>query len=191
MTELTLASIGLSEDQLAEKLVEKLAANVLTSLQYDEGSGEWYGESAFAKKLDAMVKQRLTEIVDKIASEHVLPMVGKMVEEVTFQQTNGYGEPKRPPQTFREYLADLAQKWMTEPVSYDGKVKGQDSFSWQPKTTRVGYMIGQYLHHHIEREMKEALGGVNAKIAEGLEAAVKLQPKQVLDNLKVNVSTGR
>ena len=187
--ELSLESLGLSQEDLASRLVNKLAENLLTSLQYDEEGGQWHGDSAFAKKLDKMVKDRLDKIVNDMAEKHVLPRVNDMVENMVLQETNRWGEKIGKSLTFREYLVQRAEAWMTEQVDYNGKPKGTDGFSWTARSTRVAHMIHQHLHYEIERAMKEAFAAVNTSVAKGLNEAVRIAINNVTSKLKVQVST--
>ncbi len=43
MADISLESLGLTEETLADRLVDKLAQHMLASLQYSEEDGEWYG----------------------------------------------------------------------------------------------------------------------------------------------------
>ena len=186
-TEISLESLGLSQEALAEKLVDRIAENLLTSLGYDPEGGEWYGSSPFAKKLDKLVKDRLDQIVNQLAEESILPKVNEIVENLCLQETNKWGEKSGAPVTFREYLVHRAEKWMEEQVNYDGKPKGTDSYSWKASGTRVAYMIHQHLQYEIERAMKEALATANSSIAKGLHEAVRIKINEVAAKLKVDV----
>lgn len=188
-TELTLESLGLDQDKLADKLVDRLAQNMLTSIGYDEDGDEWFGTSPFANKLNNMVKARLDKIVSDLADKHVLPRVNEMVEGLVLQQTNQWGEKVGQPVTFIEYLTQRAENWMREEVSYDGKPKGQDSFRWRKYGTRVEYLLDKHLQYSIESAMKAAVGEANKTIAGGLVDAVKIKLAEISSSLKVKVET--
>lgn len=182
---LTLAQLGLTEETLADRLVDKLAKAMLESLQYDEESGEWYGESAFAKRLSARVADQLNSVVDTLAEKHILPRVAEMVETLTLQETNKWGEKLGKPLTFVEYLTQRADAWMREDVDYQGKTKGQDSFSWKKSGTRVEYMIDKHLQYQISDAMTKAVSAANKSIVEGLQSAVNIK----LGEIKVQLDT--
>lgn len=188
-TEISLASLGLDEEKLAEKLVDRLAQNMLTSIGYDEDGDEWFGTSPFANKLNTMVKARLDQIVNDLADKHVLPRVNEMVEGLVLQQTNQWGEKVGQPVTFIEYLTQRAEAWMREEISFDGKTKAQDSFGWRKYGTRVEYLIDKHLQYSIEKAMKEAVSEANKTIAGGLVDAVKIKLGEIAASLKVDVKT--
>lgn len=189
-TELTLESLGLDQEKLAEKLVDRLAQNMLTSIGYDADGDEWFGTSPFAKKLNNMVRARLDKVVFDLADKHVLPRVNAMVEGLVLQQTNQWGEKVGKPVTFIEYLTHRADAYMQEEVDYEGKTKGEKSnFSWSKRSTRVGFMIDKHLHYSIESAMKDALSKLNASVAKGLHDATLTAIKGVTDNLKVTVAS--
>lgn len=189
MSELTLESLGLDHDKLAEKLVDRLAQNMLTSIGYDEDGGDWFGTSPFAKKLNDMVRARLDKIVNDLADKHVLPRVEAMVESLVLQETNKWGEKVGKPVTFIEYLCQRADAWMREEVNYEGKVKGQDSFSWRKSGTRVEYLIDKHLQYSIERAMLAAVSEAHKSIIGGLKEAVDVKLGQIAVQLKTEVKS--
>lgn len=188
MPELTLESLGLDQDKLADKLVDRLAQNMLTSIGYDEDGDDWFGTSPFAKKLNDMVKARLDKVVSELADKHVLPRVNEMVEGLVLQQTNQWGEKVGKTVTFIEYLTQRADMWMREEVNYEGKVKGENgSFSWNKKGTRVEFLIDKHLQYNIERAMLAAVGEAHKSITEGLKEAVNIKLGQIAVQLKTEV----
>lgn len=187
--EITLEALGLDQEKLAEKLVDRLAKNMLESIHYDADGDEWFGTSPFAKKLNDMITARLNAIVLELGDKHVLPRVEAMVEGLVLQQTNQWGEKVGKPVTFIEYLTQRAEAYMQEMVDYQGKPKGTDSFSWSGRSTRVAYMIDKHLHYSIERAMQGALADVNNSVAKGLEEATKIAINEVTSKLKVTVKT--
>jgi hypothetical protein len=189
MTEITLEALGLNENTLAEKLVDKIALNLMTSLHYDDADGEWRGSSPFAKKLDNLIKSRLDKIVNDMADKHVLPKVNELVEGLVLQETNKWGEKTGNPVTFIEYLTQRADAYMTEPLNYQGKTKAEDSFSWSKSTTRIAFMIDKHLHYSIDTAMKAAFASANSSIASGLRDATLIAINDVAAKLKVDVKT--
>lgn len=187
MTEISLTALGLTEEALADRLVEKLAKHLLDSLQYDEDDGQWYGESKFAQRLSTQLAGRLNKIVDDLAEKHITPRVVEMVETLNLQETNKWGEKIGKPVTFIEYLVQRADHWMREEVNYDGKTKGQDSYSWKKSGTRVEYMIDKHLQYEISRAMTEALSNANKSITEGLKEAVNTKLGEIAVQLKTQV----
>lgn len=190
--ELTLESLGLDQDSLATKLVDRLAQNMLTSIGYDADGDEWFGTSPFARKLNDMVKARLDSVVNDLADKHVLPRVEAMVEGLVLQQTNQWGEKVGSPVTFIEYLTHRADVWMREEVNYDGKTKGENGgFSWTKKGTRVAYLIDRHLQYNIENAMKAALCEANKSIVAGINEAVKIKLGQIAVQLKTEIKDVR
>jgi hypothetical protein len=190
MGELTLETLGISSDALTDKLVEKLAERLLETSGYDEESGDWRGSGAMAKRVNELVKAKVDAAVNDIAEKHIQPLVSGLVENVVFQETNTWGEPKKPPMSFKEYLAFKAENWLREQVNYQGKSKGEgDSYNWSAKNTRIGHMVHEHLDHHIKSALTKAFESLNAQVAGGLEQAVKMQLAGVLSALKVDVKT--
>lgn len=187
MTNISLSSLGLTEETLADRVVDKIAGTLLESLQYDEEGGEWHGDSKFAQRLSTQVANRLNKIVDDLAEKHVIPRAAEMIESLVLQKTNQWGEKLGEPVTFVEYLTQRAEHWMREEVSFDGKTKGQDSFSWKKFGTRVEYMIDKHLQYSIDRAMREAVGVANQTIVGGLKDAVNIKLGEIAIQLKTEV----
>lgn len=186
---ITLESIGLSQDALAERVVEKLVEGLTTSLNYDEDGGEFRGASPFARKLNDMVKARVDVIVNDIGEKHILPRVTEMVENMVLQETNKWGEKVGQPVTFIEYMTQRADAWLREEVDFQGKVKGRDSFSWRKFGTRVQYMIDEHLQYTVHKAMENAVKDANQSIVGGLKQAVSIALDEVAAKLKVEVKT--
>lgn len=187
MNEITLKSLGLTEESLTEKLIDRLSDNIMSGVKYDE-DGDYIGSSPFANKLNKMVQEQLDAKVNEIAEKHLLPKISDMVENLVLQQTNAWGEAKGKSVSFIEYMTARAENYMTEKVSFDGKTKGESgSFGWSANTTRVAYMIDKHLQYSISNAMKAALKDANSKIADGLSQAVKIQLEQATSKINVNV----
>lgn len=187
---LTLEALGLTQESLAERLVDKLAEGLLSSLDYDEDGHTFRGESPFARKLNRMVKDRLDVLVSDLGERHVLPKVNEMVEGLVLQETNRWGEKVGQPVTFVEYLTQRAETWMREEVDYNGKSKGEgDSYGWRKAGTRVSWVIDKHLQYSIETAMKGAVASANQSIIGGLQDAVKIKLAEVAASLKVKVET--
>lgn len=186
---ITLESIGLSQDALAERVVDKLVEGLTTSLDYDEEGGEFRCASPFARKLNDMVKARIDVIVNDIGEKHILPRVTEMVENMVLQETNKWGEKVGQPVTFVEYMTQRADAWLREEVDYNGKTKGQDSFGWRKSGTRVQHMIDQHLQYTVKTAMEKAVSGANQSIVGGLKQAVSIALDEVAQKLKVEIKT--
>lgn len=181
-----LEALGFTREEIAERIVERITASILTSQSADEDGCGYSVPSEFKRDLDAAVKAKIDTQVKQIADQHIAPRVAELIDSVTLTKTNQWGEAKGEPVTFTEYLVERAEAYMTEPVSYDGKTKGEcGGFSFNPRGTRIAYMIDKHLHYSIETAMKKALADANATIVKGLNETVKT----ALNNLTVNVKT--
>lgn len=188
----SLESLGFTKEDLQERVVEQICAQVLAGKTYDEDGNEEWVDSRFKQKIDERVKAQIEASIAAMAEKHVLPNVAQYVENLTLQQTNQWGEAKGKKVTFLEYLVQRAEAYIQEQVDYDGKSKSEkDSYNWTGRTTRIAYLVNAHLHYHIETAMKEALKNANSVIVGGLEAAAKAGLQQALAGLKVDVKTAR
>ena len=181
-----LEALGFSKEEIAERVIDRICSSILSTQTSDEDGYGYEIPSEFKRDLDRAVKARIDAEVTRIADKHITPRIGELIEGVSLQRTNEWGEAKGEPVTFTEYLVQRAEAYMTETVDYQGKSKKENgSFSFTGCGTRVAYMIDEYLHHSIETAMKQALADANATIAKGLNETVR----NAINNLTVNVKT--
>ena len=175
-----LKEIGLTKEELQDRIVERAADFVMYN---DEDI-----EHRLYGKLNSKIEEQISTTIDNLAKEHVLPNVAEYVENITLQKTNEWGEKIGKSITFTEYLVEQAHNYMTEQVNYEGKNKAESrGYSFNPKQTRVSYLIEEYLHHSIENAMKEALTDANSAIAEGIEETVKIKLQEIVSGIKATV----
>ncbi len=188
MTSISFESLGISKDDLTEKLIDRLVEEFTTEIVWDEDGGEIQRHSTMAKKITQQIKDHIDATVRRLGEEHVLPRVTEIVEGLVLQTTNQWGEKTGKPVTFIEYLTQRAEAFMVEDVDYSGKPKGSD-YNWRKHSTRVVHMIDRHLQHSIETAMTKALADANSSIAQGLAGAVKHALSVATEKLKVDVKT--
>ncbi len=174
MPDITLESVGITRDDVLERVSEIISGNMLN-------------DRRFTSEIDKCIEGHINDAVNNIALQHVIPSLTEMIENYKLQQTSMWGEKVGEPRTFTQYLVDLANSWMTETVDYAGKPKGRDGYAWTGKGTRVAHMIHEHLYHNIDNAMKIAMADLNKTVAEGIAATVKIQLQEVLKRLKVEV----
>ncbi len=187
---LDLSAIGLDQKALADcivaRAVDKIVSSILEDVRYDEDGEPTIKQSKFDHALRVAVDAQIKRITEKIGEETIAPKVEALIEGLTFQKTNDWGEPKQPPKTWRELLVERAEGWLTEQVSYEGKTKEENrgGCGWSPNGTRISYLVDKHLQYEISVAMKAALADANKKIAEGIHTAVKLQLDDLVKRLQ-------
>lgn len=188
--ELSLEALGLSKEDVAERVIERIAEQMLSSYDQDDDGEKVERPSRFKEMLQKRIIERVNQSIDEIAAKHVLPNVTGYLENLCLQETNQWGEKKGAKVTFTEYLVQRAHAYMTEDVNYEGKSKAEvGSYSWSKSTTRIASLVHKHLDYHIKDAMTKALATANSAIVGGLEAAVKTGLSQALAGLKVDVKT--
>ena len=187
--QIDLDAIGITAEELQERVVDRIAERALSTLSSDEYGDPYAHPSPLKHKIDKEIQKRIDLAVTEIADTHILPNVSEYIETLTLQETNRWGEKKGEPITFIEYLVERAHAYMTEEVDWGGKSKGQDWGTFHKAGTRVAFMMHKHLHHHIEVAMKQALLEANGAIAKGIEETVKIKLGEILKNLKVEAKT--
>lgn len=190
MTTLSFESLGISKEELTEKLLNRLVEEFSTEVFWDEDGDSVRKPNNMARKVRDGITSHLDATVRRLAEEHVLPRVTEIVEGLVIQNTNAWGEKVGKPTTFIEYLIARADAYMCEDVNRDGKTKAESGdYSWQKSTTRITHLVNAHLKYSIEAAMKQALATANKGIVGGLEAAVKYALSEAHAKLKVEVKT--
>lgn len=187
---MNLADLGFTKEELQQRVVEHIAAQVMQGNFHDEDGEEFKADSVFARNLQAEVQKKIDATITALAEKHVLPNVSAYIENLTLQTTNKWGEKVGKPVSFIEYLTQRAEAYMQEKVNFEGKTQEENgSFSWNGTQTRITHLIHQHLHYSIDTAMKAALKDANGHIVKGIEEAVKIKLGEVLAALKMEVKT--
>lgn len=184
--------IGLSKEQLQDRVIERIAGEVVSDVTFSDEDGMDVDDTPFGKKLKALVEKRIDDQISAIAEAHVLPRVSEFIETLTLQETNDWGEKKGTAVTFIEYLIARANAYMMEKVTYDGKSKDENgSYSFTGTQTRITFLIHKHLHYSIETAMKEALNLAVGSVAKGIHETARLKLNEIASQLTVSVKAGR
>jgi hypothetical protein len=186
-----LESLGITKEQIIERVIEACADRIMTDcgLTDEDGNPRSCQEnSPLAIKLKAIVKERIDAGLAQVVDKHILPNVTQYIENVTLQETNKWGEKRGSLVTFIEYLTGRAEAYLTEKVDYQGKSQGESQgYSWIGSQTRITHMVHEDLHYSIATAMKKALEIANSAIATGIEETVRIKLQEVCKSLQVKV----
>jgi hypothetical protein len=177
MTKQDLQSLGITPDEVLTRVADRICEQFI--------SEEKDYAHDFQSRIERAVKKRVDEVLDKAMSKHVLPKVTSMVEELTLTETNKWGEAKKEPVTFIEYLVQRADCYIREEVDYNGKIRSEDTYQWRAHSTRIAHMIHEHLAYHIKRAMEQAMGNATTSVKKGLEEACKI----AIAGIQVKVNT--
>ena len=185
-----LSDLDLTKEELRDRIIEKLTRDLLSDTLAGDDDGLHEVPSAFAKKVEEVVVKAIDARVQALGDQHVIPKVAEIVENLTIQRTNEWGEKKGKPFSFVEYLIDRANTYMQEQVNSSGESQAQsrDGYNWRASTTRIVYAVNKHLHDHMEAALKQALSQANSAVSLGLEKAVKMALAEVSSKLSIKVS---
>jgi hypothetical protein len=184
-----LAALGITATDLEDKLVQRLAELAFREVDFDApllfadddeppSTPDEIRASAFRRKLMDAVKARIDGAIDRIATEHIVPKVDLLVENLTIKQTNQFGEQRGEALSFVEYLTARADRWLLEEVDYNGRSQAEcrsTGYSWHGKgTPRIVSLVDKHLQYSIQAMTDRALKDINSTIAGGLANAVKV-----------------
>lgn len=182
-----LEALGIEREQLVGLVVDKIANSILDR---EEGEADEDGirsivETRLHRKLNDSIGVAINEAVAKIAREEVSAIVATAIENTTFQETSRYGEAQKPKLTWREFLADQAQHYMSEQVDADGRSdeenrkRGGSYGSSSYRTTRVAHMLYQYIGKELQERAAAMLKSANEQIVGGLKKAVDMKLNEI------------
>lgn len=173
--------LGISQDELREQIVERASQKLTDYVIETEGDSLQNLQPAHNT-----IEKIVGEQVDTFIENELRPVVEKGVENVIFDFTNQYGEKKGQSLTFREYLVQRAEEYLTEKVNYDGKSKREDSMA-RPTQPRITYMIDRMIHSRIEKAMKDAIEDFDRMLQQGLSATVNQKLSEIAKNTKISI----
>jgi len=183
-----LEALGMTQEELQERVVQTIAETALTTLQYDPDEGEFEGTSALHKRLDRKIQDLMDKAINDLAAKHVLPHIVERIESAVLQQTTKWGEKKGEPVTFTEFLVARAEHYLQEEVDYAGKNKDEGGYNWSGAQTRLTHLINDHLQYSISTAMYDALKSVNEQISEGIAETVKIQLREIVAKIKPKVT---
>jgi len=195
--ELTLESLGIEQEELLNRVVERLterAMHINICDESDEEDGYNYTDgSKFAQALQAAVIARVDKAIEHIIETHIIPNAEQHIESVVLQKTNKWGEKQGEAKTFVEYITSRAEGYMTELVDREGKTKPEQSGYSNSKLdqTRITYMINRHLHSSIEQAMKDAFKNSMSTMVKALEETAKMKLESIAKTFKVSASVAR
>ena len=193
MTTLSLESLGITSDELLNRVVDKIAEDILTDVSEDEDGVSSRFASRVQQNLLRKVQAMIDAAVTKLGDELVKPRVEELIVGTILQRTTEWGEKKGEPIPFTTYLVQRADAYMREEVNFEGRSRDEsrDSYTFKKAGTRISYAIDKHLQFHMEAAMKQSLVQANSTIAEGITSAVKIKLGEVLAGLNVTASVKR
>lgn len=185
--EISLESLGLTVEQMQDRLIEAMIDRFLTSTVSDEDGEPVIVASHFRTAIQNSITQRVDETVERLIAPALEGSITSYIDQFKIAQTNAFGEARREPESITEYIVRRAQEYLTEGVDWQGKSKkekGRDSYNHRDETTRVAFLIDKRLNEEIEKAMKEALANANTAITNGLKSAVAFELDKLNAKLK-------
>lgn len=187
--ELNLEALGFTKEDLQQRVVENIAAQLLGDTYSDDEDHSYIKASQLQRKLEELITERIDEVVKTQAEAHILPRVNEMIENITIQSTNQWGEGKGTPVTFIEYLVKRAEEYMVEIVDSHGTGKGEGKYQWSGRQTRITHLIEKHLHYSIKTAMEDSLKIATSAIAQGIHETARIKLNEIAASLKVEVKT--
>lgn len=186
--DISLESLGLSVETMQGRLVDAMIDRFLTSTVSDEDGEPVIIASQFKDAIRKGITTRVDEVVERMLAPVLDGSINDFLTAFRVHHTNGYGEPKREPETITEYIVRRSNEYLVEGVDYQGKTRVENNRSGysnhKDQTTRVAFLIDKRLNEAMEKSMKEALVDANTAITNGLKSAVIFELNKLNAKLK-------
>lgn len=192
--EFSCEQIGLTQQELQDRIIDGVVDRMLSKyVTYSDEYGRDCDDienSQLRDRLDKAIKTHIDKEIDRVANAYLEPLVTNLVEKFKLQETTRWGEPKGEEMSLTEYIATRAEKYMAEPVDFNGNARSEVGRhgSFTQRSTRMVYAIEKYLHYHMEQAMKKALGNAHKTLNDSIMATVQASLSEVTKAVKLNVS---
>lgn len=168
---LTLEALGLTQEEAQERVIEQMAKEILGSTDPDDVSN--YYKKRIQERLSERIDRMITEQVRIVADAAIGPDVEKLVREFVIQETNTYGEKKGEPITLTEHVIRQVKAHLDERVDEKGRAKEQAGYGFEPKGTRLAFLVRSFLDDGIRDGVRSALSEGMGVAKEGMVRVVK------------------
>lgn len=191
---MNIEELGITKEELTNRLVDKLADELLTTRFSEDNDGEdGPRPSPFAEKLRELIKDRINAKVAEIAERRVLPLLNQRIDDLVMQETNQWGEKKGSAIPFVEYVALRAEAYLNEEVDTNGRTcaecRHQGTGFYGRGNKRISYLVNDHLHREIDCAMKESVKLAQAGLTDALVLCARHKLAEIADKLKVEVRT--
>jgi hypothetical protein len=178
---LNLTDIGLTPETLQQRVVESIVDSILHDRYTDEdGNVSTSYTSRFKEAANKEIVKATDAAVAKMVTDYMATNIETVLATTIFAPTNGYGEPKGVPRSFREYIVNQITEYMNEQVDEKGapKPKGY-SYNWKSECTRAMWMVDACVKKNLQDAIRETLASANASIAESITETVRKETEKL------------
>jgi len=180
----------MTQDELQERVVAKIVEDLLqTWTTDDDDGGDYQVASKLRTGLEAGVREAIDAKVNTVCERHIVPMVEQMVDTITIQPTNRYGEPKSEPLTFIEYITKMGREWLLQSVDYQGCAVGDRDYSSGngKNPTRLQKIVGDKVEKAIGETLTDATKAVKDTFVPMLETVVRDKLAEISTSLNIGI----
>jgi len=185
----TLEALGISNEDLIERVVDKLVDEFLGTDDSDEFSQRRI--ESIDNSVRKLIQERVDVGIQKVLETHIIPSIETRISELVIQETNEYGEKKgKKAMTFTEFAVQKAQDFLEENVDYDGKPKCQKGhYHWIADSTRLIHLVKKQISTDIEAAVMKSLTDATSAVANSLMEVTRLKLNEAAKKLRIEVSS--
>lgn len=149
-TTLTLEQIGLTQEELQQRVIEAIASQLLEENLEDEDGDTYSRKTSLHTKLREAIIARVDEKVGLLATMTTASQLPQYLNDLVFTRTNGYGEAKEPGEKLRAHIDRLVGEYLSVQVTSDGNTA---RYRDDKTTSRLEWILGK----HVRGLVKEAI----------------------------------
>ena len=194
MNPFDLKSIGITEEELQQRVVDTITNRMLSSTAFDyDESRSFSTASPIFRKIQDSIKSAIDSKFDLLFDSQIRPLVDTEIDSLVIQKTNEWGEKKGEPVTFLEYLIEQAEKYINEPVDSRGRTRSQcaashDSFNSVRGSTRLANAVDQKIALHLEQCVTAVMRDATDKVGAAMQDVLKNALDTAKEKIKVKIS---
>jgi len=159
-----LEHFGITKEYLCKRFYELFKEDIKEDYDY-----QGMIESAISEKI-SKIKKEIKDIIGKDIKEYVHSLVRGEIQPV-----DQWGEPVGNKTTIKQQIIDVANNYLSEYVTPDGKTSAYSS-----KQTRLQYVVKQVLESSFSKEFNEVVSNYMREVKANL-------PKQLSKEIAENI----
>ena len=188
----TIEDLGITKEELQEKVIQQAVHQLLYSVSVDDEGHEHQRSSEMEREVKTLIKETIENGIRKYGDEVIVPKVDEMIRASILQPTNTWGEPKGEPIPMHEFMVQTCEKYLRDEVDAEGKSKGEQGYgSWSKAGTRINVLVSKHLNKEIQAGIAACMTNASSEFSKGIEGAAKAALADIAGKLKINVQTGR
>ena len=175
------ANLGMDREELAERLVSRML-----NTEYDEYDEEV--RSSWSRRLGKAATHALEEATDKMAKESIEPAAQEMIRKLVLQPCDRWGVKKDLPTSFEEYMARMAEEWMSEEIDKNGKSKQNQGYGFKSVGRRIDVLVSGAIKKEVDERMQVLADTISEQLEKKLHDQIGGRISALVGEIKLEIT---